>query len=748
MSPVRSGLKSQPGRKAWSRVRARLGGTNGNQTGRLGDDSGFTMVEMIVSLVIIGIVMAALGTYFVSTVSAASRQGTKQAAIQLTDDAIERVRALKGSAVVTGRDQSSSLTQWNSPAIGVAAYQPDMVMAYDSSVTSGGATATLPTVGKTTTVNGLSYTQNWYVGSCWQPLGGGACGPTSDQVAFYRVVVAVTWSDSVCANSKCSYIATTLVSNASTEPLFNSNLVAQPPKVTNPGNQISDQNVVVTAVTMASTGGAGSITWSFSGVPTGLSTTSAGVISGTPTAINTFTVIASATDSFGLVGSASFTWQIVAPPSINATDQTTVRGASVNYAPTVSGGTGSIYWDASNLPAGLTIDHGTGVISGSPTTVAAAASVILSVKDGQNQTVPKTIQWTITAPPTLTITSPGTQASGVGTAITSWAVGKGGGVSPYTWSASGYPSGLNFDTSSGTFSGTTTGPGGTYSVTVTVSDSSGQTATTSAFTWNVLAIVNPPTSISSTRNANITAVDAAAIGGTGSIGWSISSGSLPNNLSLDPATGIISGKASNSNQTYNFTLQAKDSLNTIATLAITWQVTDGVAVVTPNANQFSVAGTAITSITPTSTGGSGTTSWSVTGLPDGLSYSSGKIQGTPLASAVGKTWTVTITVTRGTGGSDSQVINWTVYAAALNITSPTTTQNSTKGTTITSFTATATGGSGYIVWSATNLPDGIALSSTGVFSGKPTTKGTKSVVITATDATGAIDPQTISWSVS
>ena len=204
------------------------------------------MVEMIVALVIIGIIMTALGSFFVSTVSATSRQGSSQAAVQLADDAIERVRAMDPTAIATGRDQTSSTTQWNAPVTGVAAYETGMSMAYDPNVTSGGATATLPTVGSPVTVNGLTYKQNWYIGKCWQPwLSGGSCtvvaNPTSNTYAsFYRVVVAITWSDSICTSSACVFIATTLVSNALNDPQFNSNLVAQAPSVVNPGNQSGD----------------------------------------------------------------------------------------------------------------------------------------------------------------------------------------------------------------------------------------------------------------------------------------------------------------------------------------------------------------------------------------------------------------------------------------------------------------------------------------------------------------------------
>ena len=198
--------------------------------------------------------MTALASFFVSTVSATARQGTSQAAIQLADDAVERVRAMKETAVTTGRDLASSTTQWNSPVTGVAPYETDMTMAYDANAPAGsGPTATLPTTGNTVVVNSLTYTQNWYVGQCWQPLGGGACGttgpsgsatlPSNTYASFFRVVVAVTWHDTVCASNNCVFLATTLVSNVGYDPQFNSNLVAQPPKVINPGNQTSDKTI-------------------------------------------------------------------------------------------------------------------------------------------------------------------------------------------------------------------------------------------------------------------------------------------------------------------------------------------------------------------------------------------------------------------------------------------------------------------------------------------------------------------------
>jgi cellulase/cellobiase CelA1 len=52
------------------------------------------------------------------------------------------------------------------------------------------------------------------------------------------------------------------------------------------------------------------LTYTATGLPTGLSISSSGVISGTPTAAGTFGVTVTATDGTGATGTATFTWTI------------------------------------------------------------------------------------------------------------------------------------------------------------------------------------------------------------------------------------------------------------------------------------------------------------------------------------------------------------------------------------------------------------------------------------------------------
>ena len=53
-----------------------------------------------------------------------------------------------------------------------------------------------------------------------------------------------------------------------------------------------------------------------------------------------------------------------------------------------------------------------------------------------------------------------------------------------------------------------------------------------------------------------------------------------------------------------------------------------------------------------------------------------------------------------------------------------------------------------LTYSATGLPAGLAISSSGLISGTPTTAGTSSVTVTATDTTGAKGSAAFSWTIS
>jgi len=79
--------------------------------------------------------------------------------------------------------------------------------------------------------------------------------------------------------------------------------------VTNPGNQSTTVNSSVSLQVQAS-GGTAPLTFTATGLPAGLSISSSGLITGTPTATGTSNVTVTAKDAANKTGSTSFTWSV------------------------------------------------------------------------------------------------------------------------------------------------------------------------------------------------------------------------------------------------------------------------------------------------------------------------------------------------------------------------------------------------------------------------------------------------------
>ena len=127
--------------------------------------------------------------------------------------------------------------------------------------------------------------------------------------------------------------------------------------------------------TFNATGGTAPYGWSLSSgsLPAGLTLSSAGAISGTPTTSGVFSFAATATDSGSPAQTATASASItVAPSALAVTTSSLVSGTvGTGYSQTLqaSGGTPAYTWSiaSGSLPAGLTLAATTGVISGTPT---------------------------------------------------------------------------------------------------------------------------------------------------------------------------------------------------------------------------------------------------------------------------------------------------------------------------------------------------------------------------------------------
>ena len=145
----------------------------------------------------------------------------------------------------------------------------------------------------------------------------------------------------------------------------------------------------------------GSLSYSASGLPTGLSVNSTtGVISGTASKAGTYSVTLTGKDSTGPTGSASFTWSVgstsntvtVTNPGSQSGTVGTATSLQISATDSASGQT--LTYTASGLPAGLSINASTGLISGTPTT-ASTYTVTVTATDTTGASGNTTFTWTI-----------------------------------------------------------------------------------------------------------------------------------------------------------------------------------------------------------------------------------------------------------------------------------------------------------------------------------------------------------------
>ena len=163
------------------------------------------------------------------------------------------------------------------------------------------------------------------------------------------------------------------------------------------------------------------------------------------------------------------------------------QGTPYSQQISATGGTTPYTWSisAGSLPANLTINSSTGVISGTPS-AAGTANFTIQVADSAAGTATQALSIAVSPAPTLTISTTSLPDAGVGT-VYSQPVQATGGIQPYTWSisAGSLPANLTINSSTGVISGTPSAAG-TSNFTVRVADSaSTPTITTRALSINV-----------------------------------------------------------------------------------------------------------------------------------------------------------------------------------------------------------------------------------------------------------------------
>lgn len=329
-----------------------------------------------------------------------------------------------------------------------------------------------------------------------------------------------------------------------------------------------------------------------------------------------------------------------------------------------------------------------------------------------------------------------------------------GGIAPYTWSVKkgALPAGLTLVPATGLIAGIPAA-GSTASFTVKVSDSESPSASASAtlsITVTTAPLMINTASLPAATAGVSYAAKLAVAGGIKPYTWSVTNGALPAGLSLDPATGAISGKPTapgtaifrvNVSDAEKPSVSASQGLNitvTVAPLAITTvSVLPGLTSGMP----YSVKLAADGGLTPYT--------WSITqgSLPAGLKLhaATGVISGTP-TSGSGSTFTAEVSDAQNPPATASATFS--LSANTVTVSSPGD-QTTIAGTAVSLQLAASDSAAGQaLTYSATGLPAGLSISSSGLISGTPTTPGPYNVKVTATDGTGASGSATFTWTVS
>jgi len=404
--------------------------------------------------------------------------------------------------------------------------------------------------------------------------------------------------------------------------------------------------------TLSAIGGVGPYTWVVPGLglPAGVTLSSAGVLSGTPSNTGTFAFQAQVTDSFTPTQTATRNFSLTVSSGLTITTNTLATGAvGIAYSRTLtaSGGTLPLTWGFGGgvFPPGLTL-AADGTISGTPTS-AGTFNFTIVVSDSSTPPQSGSKALSITIQPLLTITTSSTlPVTVVGTFFSQLLEATG--PTPIIWSivAGIAPPGMLL-TASGTLGGTPAAAG-TFEFTAQASAGDPQQTDRRAFrmTVNPSLTISTPAQLPDAVVGAAYAQQVAVIGGVPPYTFISQGRGLPPGLSLS-SSGLISGTPTGVG-IYTFAIQVADSFNPPLETAKTFQlsVATALSITTaslPSAIQNSPYSQQLQAL------GTGPFIWVLSSgaLPTGLIMGgNGVIQGIP--TEIGsKTFTVTLTDGRG-----------------------------------------------------------------------------------------------------
>jgi len=484
-------------------------------------------------------------------------------------------------------------------------------------------------------------------------------------------------------------------------------------------------------------------------LPSGLSLSAAGALSGTPTLAGTSTFEVTVTDADGVTATADLAIAVdaVLEPVTDALPPGVV-GVAYDQVVTATGGLRPLTWERTgSLPPGLemTPSGDDARISGTPTT-RGTYPFALRVTDSRDPEQLVTIPLSIRIDPVPpTITTAALPPANLGTPYAR-AVEATGGAAPLAWEATGLPAGLSINPTTGAISGTPT-ENGVFAVTVTVTDALDRiddavlSLTVNGDAPSISTASLPPGIVGTPYSVTL-----AGSGSATPLVWSAPSG-LPGGLTLSTA-GVLSGTPTSETST-SVLIRLTDNIGLTDEVALDLDIFAALAITTPATLPPAGVGSPYAQ-TLAATGGVAPRTWTLdaTSAPFAVSIAAdGSLSFT--ATSAG-TFTIDARVVDDAAPPQVATRRFTVNVAPAPPTI--TTASLANGEVGTAYSATlaATDGAPPLVWSVLSgaLPDGLTLNADGTVTGTPTTEGSSSFTARVTDALGRTDDQALSITIT
>jgi large repetitive protein len=471
------------------------------------------------------------------------------------------------------------------------------------------------------------------------------------------------------------------------------------------------------------------------------------------------------------------------PSQVNVDAQSGINVATASGFTDIDNAT--LSYSATGLPAGLSINSATGAITGtidrsaSQGGASGAYTIIVTARDAAGLTATQTFSWTVINPAPVAVNDATLVVDEdiAGTTVNVLANDSDPDGDPLTVISASAANGAVVINANGTFT-YTPGPGfnGTDTITYSISDGQGGTAT-ATIPVTINAVNDAPVQIGSLPpQSNVDAqagISVATAGGFTDVDnttLSYSATGLPAGLSINAATGIISGTIDHSASqggtagVYSIVVTATDSGGLTASQTFSWTVTNPVPTAANDTasttedvpipsinvlgNDADPDGDTLTVISASAPNGT------VTINPDGT------LRYVPNANFNGAD-TITYSISDGQGGTATATVAITITAAndAPTAVGSLPAQTHVDATTAINV-ATASGfadiDNATLSYSATGLPAGLGIdSATGAITGtidrsasQGGAGGVYSVTVTATDAGGLTATQTFGWTVT